>query len=249
MSERVSAARPVPAAVRAVSFAAVRDKVGPAPWLVDGQSVSVRLLFAQEDPSDTSEQDERQAGAEHHEVDASSLASLPPSAPSVLDEISQAELRSASESARAGDAQSEAFGRAVAEHLTARARALSGVEEQLLELAVQLAEVLIEHEIARDPQIHGVLVRAALAALEGGHIGVVRASPAALAAIVETFGEARVEVDGTHRDIVLDSRLDGLGVVVEGADTRVDGRVGERLRSALRAMQDEYRRREAEVAT
>jgi Flagellar assembly protein FliH len=239
------------AAVRSVSFAAAQDAVSPAPWLVDDRSAHVRPLFAQDAPSDGSSEPDESASAEEpeHLAEASSLLSLPPSASGGTDETTHEASPSLSVVPDPRDAQSEAFARAVAEHLTARARALRAVEEQLLDLAVQLAEVLVEHEIARDPQVHAVLARAALAALEGDHAGVVRASPAALAAIVETFGEARIEVDGAQRDIVLDTRLDGLGVVVEGADARVDGRVAERLRSALRAMQDERRRREAEVAT
>lgn len=252
MSEQPSLPRLASAArspaVRAASFATVSSQVTPAPWLVDDAQVPVRLLF----PTDGEIPTERCAD-EHEEPEQearSAMLSLPPAAPpsaSIPPSASASVAPSVATPAR--DLHAEAFARAVAEHVTARSRALMAVEEQLLELAVQLAEVLVEHELTRDPQIHGALVRAALAAIEGTQPSVVRASRAAHAAIVETFGQPTVEVDGTPVAIVLDPRLDGLGVVVESQDSRVDGRVAERLRSALRAMQDERRSREADVAT
>jgi len=247
-----AASPPRASAVRAASFAKASSQVTPAPWLVDGTQVPVRLLF----PTDEESPVERKAverNAEEHDAAAqevqSAALSLPPPAMMSSPPPASAPAAPPSVAPPARDLHAEAFARAVAEHVTARSRALVAVEEQLLELAVQLAEVLVEHEITRDPQIHAVLVRAALAAIEGTQPSVVRASRAAHAAIVETFGEPNVEVDGTAVAIVLDARLVGLGVVVESQDSRVDGRVAERLRSALRAMQDERRSREAEVAT
>ena len=233
-------------AVRAASFAVVSSGVTPAPWLVDAAHAPVRLLFPTDADSErAAEELDAQTRSSQSTLSllpsASPPASVPPPAP--------APTAPPSVAPPVRDLHAEAFARAVAEHVTARSRALMAVEEQLLELAVQLAEVIVEYEITRDPQIHGVLVRAALAAIEGTQPSVVRASRAAHAAIVETFGEPTVQVDGTSVSIVLDARLEGLGVVVESHDSRVDGRVAERLRAALRAMQDERRSREAEVAT
>jgi len=235
--------------VRAASFATASSQVTPAPWLVDGAQVPVRLLFPPDGESPAEPDADEHDAAETQEA-RSAMLSLPSSPPSIsitpLDSVSS-DPSSVAPPGR--DLHAEAFARAVAEHVTARSRALVAVEEQLLELAVQLAEVLVDHEITRDPQIHAALVRAALAAIEGTQPSVVRASRAAYAAIVETFGAPSVEVDGTAVAILLDARLEGLGVVVESHDSRVDGRVAERLRAALRAMQDERRSREAEVAT
>ena len=254
MSEQPSlppaASPPRTPAVRAASFATASSQVTRAPWLVDGAQVPVRLLFPPDgespaepdaDEHDAAETQEARSATLSLPPSASPMASIPPPAP--------APATSPSVDPPARDLHADAFARAVAEHVTARSRALVAVEEQLLELAVQLAEVLVEQQITRDPQIHAVLVRAALAAIEGTQPSVVRASRAAYAAIVETFGAPSVEVDGTAVAILLDARLEGLGVVVESHDSRVDGRVAERLRAALRAMQDERRSREAEVAT
>jgi flagellar biosynthesis/type III secretory pathway protein FliH len=147
------------------------------------------------------------------------------------------------------DPNSEAFARAVVEHAAASRRALATVEEQLLELSVQLAEVLVEREIEREPALLGTLARAALSSLDGIEPVAVRASRASYGAIVDTFGGPSIEFEGVQVRVVLDTKLEGVGVVVEGPDTRVDGRVGDRLRSALRAMQDERARRESEVAS
>ena len=222
--------------MRSAPFMASNEKVSPPSWLTGVANATVRPLFS------TGEDDDSQGDAE---LAAPSLPSPevvaqpapPPPAPPVAPQPP------------ARDPFADAFARAVAEHLTARARALVAVEEQLLELSVQLAEVLVERELEREPELHAVLVRTALAALEGHQPTGARASRAAYTAIVGAFGLAEVEVDGVRVPITLDPRLDGVGVVVDGVDTRVDGRVGERLRSALRAMQDERRRREAEVAT
>jgi hypothetical protein len=220
----------------------VQGRVSPAPWLVDGGRVTVRPLFPAGDDDALSGESDSSDGSDERSGVSAPPGKLAPAAPSPPPPVVEPPPP-------VRDPHSEAFVRAVAEHATARARALIGVEEQLLELAVQLAEVLVERELISDPALHAVLVRAALAALEGDQPAVVRASRPAYAALVASFGEGHVEVDGTQVPVTLDPRLEGVGVVVDGADTRVDGRVGERLRSALRAMQEERRRREAEVAT
>ncbi len=189
------------------------------------------------------------------EPPAPRVSSVPPAAPeapradAALARPGSAPPRVESTPAPQRDPHAEAFARAVVEHATAGRRALAAVEAQLLELAVQLAEVLVEREITREPELLGTLARSALASLEGIEPTSVRASRASYSAIVDTFGDPHIEFEGVPVRVVLDTKLEGVGVVVEGPDSRVDGRVGERLRSALRAMQDERRRREAEVTS
>jgi hypothetical protein len=62
-------------------------------------------------------------------------------------------------------AEQEAFAHAALEIGSLRARLLSNAESQLLDLAVSIAEVLIEREVERDPSLHNAFARAAVAAL------------------------------------------------------------------------------------
>ena len=257
-----------------VQFAVVDTPVRPAPWLADGARQSIRPLFGGHDEVEDflSPEEQRRyatAAAETEERarriavappahPAGASPSIEPPAPPVSQVISSAPpapptpVPPAPPSAPAApvrDPNSEAFARAVVEHAAASRRALAAVEEQLLELSVQLAEVLVEREIVRDPALLGMLARAALASLDGIEPVSVRASRASFGAIVDTFGGPSIEFEGVQVRVVLDTKLEGVGVVVEGPDTRVDGRVADRLRSALRAMQDERARRESEVAS
>jgi hypothetical protein len=131
---------------------------------------------------------------------------------------------------------------AIAELVRARRALLAEAEQSLLELAVCIAEALVERELRDDPELHRTLVRAALAPLEDQRPTAVRASRDAFGAIVDAFGAPAVDVDGVVVSILLDPSLDGMGVVVDGAGMRVDGRVGERLRAVARALEDERRR-------
>jgi len=252
-----------------VQFAAVDTPVRPAPWLADGGRQSIRPLFGGHDEVEEffspEEQRRHAAAAAETQERASRIAVAPPAhppgaAPSIeppAPPLSQM-MSSAPPAPPAPpsappvpvrDPNSEAFARAVVEHAAASRRALAAVEEQLLELSVQLAEVLVEREIERDPALLGTLARAALASLDGIEPVSVRASRASYGAIVDTFGGPAIEFEGVQVRVVLDTKIEGVGVVVEGPDTRVDGRVADRLRSALRAMQDERARRESEVAS
>jgi hypothetical protein len=256
--------------VSPVDFAVIDTPVRPAPWLVGGARQSLRPLFGGEDAVEeflTPEEQRRHAAAAADTEErarriavappahpAGSTPSIEPPAPPVSQTISSMPPAAATPPppapppAPVRDPNSEAFARAVVEHATAARRALATVEEQLLELSVQLAEVLVEREIEREPALLGTLARAALASLDGVQPVSVRASRASYGAIVDTFGGPSIEFEGVQVRVVLDTKLDGVGVVVEGPDTRVDGRVADRLRSALRAMQDERARRESEVA-
>lgn len=135
-----------------------------------------------------------------------------------------------------------AFARAAIELAAARQTALAEVEHQLLELSVSIASVIIEREVETHPELHGKLARAALSALSASGTPTLRASRESYGAILDVFGEPFVELDGARVRVELDPSLEGLGVVAETAHVRVDGRVTERLRMVLRAMEDERRR-------
>jgi hypothetical protein len=139
-------------------------------------------------------------------------------------------------------AEQEAFAHAALELASLRARVLASCEAQLLELAVGIAEAVIERSIERDPSIHGALARAAVAALGDTRSAKLRVSRAAFKAIAQIHGEEAVEVDGVRVELLLDNSLEGLSVIAEAGASRVDGRVSERLSAVLRALEAEHRR-------
>ncbi|MDB4976306.1 MAG: hypothetical protein JWN48_4647 [Myxococcaceae bacterium] len=143
-------------------------------------------------------------------------------------------------------AEQEAFAHAALELASLRARLLSNSEEQLLQLAVAVAEALIEREIEKDPAIHLAFARAAVAALGDTSLAKLRVSRAAYRAITEIHGEEAVDVDGVRVELTLDNSLEGLSVVAESGSSRVDGRVRERLAAVLRAIEADHRRQGAE---
>lgn len=139
-------------------------------------------------------------------------------------------------------AEQEAFAHAALEVASLRARVLGNCEAQLLDLAVGIAETIIERSIERDPAIHGALARAAVAALGDTRNAKLRVSRAAFKAIADIHGEEAVEVDGVRVELLLDNSLEGLSVIAEAGASRVDGRVSERLAAVLRALEAEHRR-------
>lgn len=142
----------------------------------------------------------------------------------------------------ADDPRLVAFARAAADLGAARAQILASVEGQLLELALAIASSIIEREIELDPELHQGLARAALATLGSAPGARLRASREAHAAIVAALGSPVVTADGIEVQLTMDPTLEGLGCIAENEHTRVDGRVGERLRAVLRSLEDERRR-------
>lgn len=126
-----------------------------------------------------------------------------------------------------------------------RARTLANAESQLIELAVSIAEVIIEREIEKDPAIHAALARAAVSALGDTRHAKLRVSRKAFRAITEIHGEEALDVDGVSVELTLDNSLEGLSVVAESGASRVDGRVTERLAAVLRALEADHRRKAA----
>lgn len=139
-------------------------------------------------------------------------------------------------------AEQEAYAHAALELASLRARVLSNAEAQLLELAVAVAESIIERQIAADPALHGALARAAIAALGDTRSAKLRVSRTAFKAISQVHGQEALDVDGVRVELVIDNSLEGLSVIAEAGASRVDGRVSERLAAVLRAVEAEHRR-------
>lgn len=150
------------------------------------------------------------------------------------------------EIARLTPAEQEAYAHAALEIGSLRARVLFNAESQLLDLAVSIAEMIIEREVERDPGLHNAFARAAVAALGDTRAAKLRVSRDAFRAISALHGEEAVDVDGVRVELTLDNSLDGLSVVAESGASRVDGRVRERLAAVLRAISADHRRQGAE---
>lgn len=141
-------------------------------------------------------------------------------------------------------AEVEQFAVAALELGSLRARVLMHAEKEVLELAVGIAEAIIEREVELDPSIHETLARAAVSVLGDTSSAKLRVSRAAHKAISEIHGEPYVDVEGVRVELTLDNSLDGLSVVAESGASRVDGRVSERLGAVLRAIDAEHRRKD-----
>lgn len=146
------------------------------------------------------------------------------------------------------EARSAAFAQATVEMAAARAKAAGELEAPLLDLAVEIAQALIEREMTTDPHVHKTLARTALATLGDLKTAKLRASREAFTAIVDAFHGTNIEVEGIMVQVTLDPALEGLGCVAENENARVDGRLQERLRAVSRTLQEERRRRAVERA-
>jgi hypothetical protein len=136
-----------------------------------------------------------------------------------------------------------AFAEAVTELAIARSSVLAAVEGDLLDLSLRIAEAIVEGQVAQDPALHLVLVRAALRSLgECSHVRI-RTSHEAFGALVQHMGGAKFELNGIAVELVADPGIPGLGCVIDEEHARVDATVGERLRSVRIAFEDERRRR------
>lgn len=138
--------------------------------------------------------------------------------------------------------RNQAFASAAIELSIARAATLAVLEGQLLDLAIEVAEALIEKEVEADPKLHSALARAALQSLGDSTQVTLRTSPEGFEAITSALGGTDVEVRGVRVQIVADQTIPGLGCVVDGDNVRVDASVSERLRAVRRAFEEERRR-------
>jgi flagellar biosynthesis/type III secretory pathway protein FliH len=146
-------------------------------------------------------------------------------------------------------ARIDAYAEAAVELAAARAKVLSTVEDQLLGLAVDIAEALVEDTLEADPELHVRLARSAIEALGSSAGARLRASRQAFESITDVHGEAFVVVNGIRVEVVLDPTLDGLGCVADNEIGAVDGRIPERLRAVRRALAEERRERSVKEQT
>lgn len=144
--------------------------------------------------------------------------------------------------------EKRAFAEALLELATLRARALREAEQGLTDLAVRVAQAILERELDSDPAAHLALVRAALGAFGDAERSRLRASKRTYDAIVEVKGTSEIEYEGVRVEVMLDPTLEGLGCVVEGEVNQVDGRVEERLAAVWRAFRAENQRAAGEQA-
>ncbi|MCG8557247.1 MAG: hypothetical protein MJD61_18465 [Proteobacteria bacterium] len=140
------------------------------------------------------------------------------------------------------------FVQATLEHACARDQAFRQIEGELIELAVAIASEIVEQQLQLEPQLHVALAQAACRALGVEGRVTLRASKEAYETIVKEVGGGSLDVDGVAVELELDAELEGLGCVVEDEHSQVDGRVGERLRSVYRALEEERRRRGRQTA-
>jgi hypothetical protein len=136
----------------------------------------------------------------------------------------------------------QAYASAAIELAIARAATLAVMEGQLLDLAIEVAEALIEREVEANPKLHAVLARAALQSLGDSTHVMLRTSVDAFDAVAAALGGEDVEVRGVRVQIVADEAIPGLGCVVDSDNVRVDASVSERLRAVRRAFEEERRR-------
>ncbi|HJL20376.1 MAG TPA: FliH/SctL family protein [Sandaracinaceae bacterium LLY-WYZ-13_1] len=124
----------------------------------------------------------------------------------------------------------------------ARTEAVVEAEGPLLELAVGIAQALVEGALEEDPELHVRMARTALSVLGESGGTELRASREAHQAIVEANGAPVVRFGGVEVPVVPDASLDGLGCIAEKGRARVDGRLGERLKAVQEALSHERRR-------
>ncbi|HEX6239677.1 MAG TPA: FliH/SctL family protein, partial [Polyangiales bacterium] len=102
-------------------------------------------------------------------------------------------------------AEQEAFAQAALELASLRGRVLSNVENELLSLAVHIAQAIIEREVKIDPTVHVTLARTAVLALGDTQSARLRVSRAAYRAISELYGEAAIDVEGVRVEVSMDA--------------------------------------------
>lgn len=135
-------------------------------------------------------------------------------------------------------AEVETYSRGAAELATAKARILREAEGQLISLAVDIAECIVEREIEAHPELHKALALAALETLGDPHNTELLASADAFDSLVDVVGEPFLELDGIRVPLRVDPNLQGLGCVARNETGQVDGRIRERLRAVRQTFAD-----------
>jgi len=167
------------------------------------------------------------------------LAGAPPeSDPPTEDDVPLIDPAKEEEALAELQAEVEVFSQGAAALATARARALRDVEGQLISLAVDIAQCIVEREIEEHPELHQVLARAALETLGDPHKTELLASSDAFESLIDVIGEPFLELDGVRVPLRADPSLQGLGCVARSQTSQVDGRVRERLRAVRQSFAD-----------
>ena len=116
----------------------------------------------------------------------------------------------------------------------ARKEFAAAAEDDLIALAVTIADAILTDRLSESPQLYRMLAREAIASLDADKPVRFRVSPANYEAMVEALGGARASLAGIEVTIEHDDAIEGHGVVAEQGDAVVDARVRERLQ-AVRA--------------
>jgi flagellar biosynthesis/type III secretory pathway protein FliH len=139
------------------------------------------------------------------------------------------------------EARVQAFTQAAVDLATTRAGVLSTIEEQVLDLSIAIASVIIEREIQQDPGLYKELVREAIHMLGSTRSVTLKASKDTYTMMLQVLGGDVVDVDGIEVRIALDLTIDGLGCIVESGESRVDITIADRLRAIRQAIENERR--------
>ncbi len=118
-----------------------------------------------------------------------------------------------------------------------RSELVARIEVELADLVVEVARALLEAELAERPELHGQLVRTAVAVLGTEGPLRVRVSPETFDVLSGKVGGRVLDIDGQRIELEPDPALRGHGAIVEAGGASVDGMMETRLarvRAALR---------------
>lgn len=116
------------------------------------------------------------------------------------------------------------------------------VDEEILKLAVAVAEKVMAREIQQDPAAVLPLIHEALLSAEGVHNVVIRVNPADVDAVLSARGGlVEASFDLRDLDVAQDPRIVRGGCVVEMGVGQVDARVDEMMNRIEQAFLEEHR--------
>ena len=117
-----------------------------------------------------------------------------------------------------------------------RAKIARIVEGELVDLAVMIAQTIVES--IDDDELPLALAREALRLLPGTESATLRAGAGAYEAILGELGE-QFEFEGVRVRVHADPTIEGAGCIVETPEVRIDGSIQERLAAVAQAIHDE----------
>lgn len=230
---------PARGSLRAPSFAPRRKSafplLDPSPFSNAGEPIA------------SVERGEKRPSIHPEPIEDAELIQQPPRQPSIrppsIRPSFEAE-RAALVEAEAAIAQMKAEMELAREHFVEEAAALAVerakiaqlVEAELVDLAVMIAETIVES--IDDDALPIALAREALRLLPGTENAVLRAGAGAYEAILGELGE-QFEHEGVQVRVHADPSIEGAGCIVETSEVRIDGTIRERLASVAAAIHDE----------